>query len=44
MIGKALGHKSTAATMVYTRIDTNPIRRAKVSALRNALQSLPAIG
>ena len=32
-IGKALGHKSTAATQVYARLTLDPVRAAMASAL-----------
>lgn len=31
-IGKALGHRSTAATMVYARLDVDPIRQAMMKS------------
>lgn len=33
VIGKALGHKSQAATLVYARLDLDPIREAKRAAM-----------
>lgn len=32
IIGKSLGHKSLAATQVYARLDTNPVRESVVKA------------
>lgn len=42
VIGKSLGHKSSAVTEVYARLSVSPVRDAMESATAEILQSAPA--